>query len=157
MPQALVLDTKEKLLLRTRNKIAKKILKAWNVDPEPVPENYYDPMVWHCCNNQKRWVKVGFYYQNIKAPSFSTLLRDPKKFGKTLEDAYLEAIDIYPKSQFFPALVFEVGEEFFVYSYIMVDEFFVDFQGNFLRINLNGNKRDICSLDVFLEALEKRT
>lgn len=164
--------TRAKLLYRRRLLVVRKLQKAFYIDPKEgtfySPEETPDPLVTCCLKDLRptKYGKLGLYLGNAKAPAFSACLRIPRKATAELEAEFQEACDIYnpevmrehgdlgSRIPIFPALIFEVNEQFYVYTSTGNVE---DESVMLIRDKGRGTLRFIYSLQGYLIALGATT
>jgi hypothetical protein len=110
-----------------------------------------DALVATCL--QPRNTMLGLYFESIKSPTFSSMLKRSgvRKRIPELEDGLERAIEIYGASRNVVGFVFDVGSNFFVYSGHPIAG-----SGNldFMRIVPgDGEYRYICTLEGLLSGI----
>jgi len=110
-----------------------------------------DPLIKLCFQDPKS--RIGFVFEAIKAPTFSSLLKRVGFRKKIVEfESGLErACEIYGATRSLVGLIFEISGIYYIYSGNPV---FEESDVDFMRMTLpSGERRYICSLDGAIDRI----
>jgi hypothetical protein len=148
----------QKLATRARNEIVRKLRKRYGLPPRKPREDEQDPLVQCCIQDLPpvpNRVPLGLYYQDIKVPSFASILQSdvPYKICRQLETAYREALAIYDVDNRAIALVLKAGKDLYCYfsaSNLVVSDILNFWYPMLIFQELDHNRRVLISFENFL-------